>query len=592
VPTSATFNLTNSVATPAVALRPLPASPIAYGQAQTSLAATVTYSAGTPTGNIAFSDGSAQLGSAVPLSSGAATFAAQYYAPGTHSFAAAYSGDANYNAASSSTSTYVVNKAASTLTGPATQPVSVVYQNAGAIAVSVTGQYSGAGIAAPTGNVSYSIALGSTLISSGQLAISSGAVSVPVANTLASGIYTVALSYNGDSNYNGATSINVSLQVGKIQPTINWAQPSAIVYGTTLNGLLNAVAMNASATVPGTYAFTATPAGGSASAVSKTSMLTAGMYTLSVLFTPTDATAYKTATGSVSLTINKAAPGDVLTSNTNPVLVKDPITLTATVSSPASTPTGTVTFLDGTTPIGTGTLSSSGVATLSLSTLAVGSHSITSVYSGDVNFATATSSALTQLVQDFDLTISTSGGATGITSLTVLPGGTAVYTFTLSPAAPATSFPAVVTLSASGLPTGATYTFSPATLAVGAGSTQVTLTINLPQVSAATQTPVVRQTAPPVELAQNKPASKLPFLALTLLLLPFAGGMRRASRKLGRMLPLLLLLVAGLAVLAGISGCGGTASGYFGQAPANYTITVTGTAGALSHNTSVTLTVE
>jgi hypothetical protein len=32
--------------------------------------------------------------------------------------------------------------------------------------------------------------------------------------------------------------------------------------------------------------------------------------------------------------------------------------------------------------------------------------------------------------------------------------------------------------------------------------------------------------------------------------------------------------------------------GYFGQAPANYTISVTGTSGALTHSTSVTLTVE
>jgi hypothetical protein len=589
VATSATFNLTNSMATPGIVLTPSPASPIAYGQAKTSLGAAVTFTTGMPTGSVTFSDGSVPT-TPVTLSAGAATFAAQYYASGTHVFTAAYSGDANYSAASSAASNYVVSQATSTLAGPATQPVFVVNKTSGSIPVTIAGQYSGTGINPPSGSISYSIYLGSTLISSGALTITSGAVSVPVASTLAPGVYRVALAYNGDTNYSAATSINISLQVGQIQPTINWTTPSPIGYGTTLNGLLNAQAVNVSTAVPGSYAYTATPSGGSPSAVTSATKLTAGTYTLSVLFTPTDAQTYKTATGAVMLVVGKATPGDVLTSNSNPVLVQNAITLTATVSSTVSTPTGTVTFLDGTTPLGTGAVNPSGIATLPVSTLAVGSHSITAVYSGDTNFIAATSSALTQLVQDFSLTISTSSGSTGVTSVTALPGGTAVYTFTLSPVG-STTFPATVTLSASGLPTGATYTFSPATLAAGAGSTQVTLTIQLPQVSAGALPPVVRHTAAPAELAQNKPASKLPFLALALLLLPFTRRMRRASRKLGRLLPLLLLLIGGLAAISGLSGCG-SSSGYFGQAPATYTITVTGTAGSLTHSTSVTLTVQ
>lgn len=379
---AAKFTLTNTMATPAIALTPSPASPIVYGQAQTSLGATVSYSTGTPTGAVTFSDGSSQLGSAVTLSAGAATYAAQYYGAGSHAFKAAYSGDSNYNASTAATSTYVVNQASSALTGPTTQPVFVIYQNAGSVPVSVTGQYSGTGIAPPSGSVTYTITLGGTQISTGTLTIANGAVSVPVANTLAPSVYTVALTYNGDANYNAATAINVGLQVGQIQPAISWSQPASIVYGTTLNGLLYAAAMNASATVPGTYAFTATPAGGSPSAVTSASKLAAGTFTLSVLFTPTDTTTYKTATGSVALTVNKAPLGDVLTSNSNPVLVQNSLTLTATVSSSVSTPTGSVTFLDGTTPIGTGTVNASGVATLPISTLAVGSHSITAVYSG------------------------------------------------------------------------------------------------------------------------------------------------------------------------------------------------------------------
>jgi hypothetical protein len=58
------------------------------------------------------------------------------------------------------------------------------------------------------------------------------------------------------------------------------------------------------------------------------------------------------------------------------------------------------------------------------------------------------------------------------------------------------------------------------------------------------------------------------------------------------MLSILLLLGAGFTAAAAMNGCGGVSTGYFGQAPAASTITVTGTSGSLSHNASVSLTVE
>ncbi len=71
------------------------------------------------------------------------------------------------------------------------------------------------------------------------------------------------------------------------------------------------------------------------------------------------------------------------------------VTFTATVAplSGSGTPTGSVTFSDGATQIGTGTLNSSGTATFSTSSLGVGSHSVTAVYSGDTNFSASTSAA-------------------------------------------------------------------------------------------------------------------------------------------------------------------------------------------------------
>ena len=79
------------------------------------------------------------------------------------------------------------------------------------------------------------------------------------------------------------------------------------------------------------------------------------------------------------------------------------VTFTATVSSVApgmDTPTGSVSFMDGTTVLGTAPLDSSDTATFSSSTLAVGSHAITAVYDGDSFFTTNSSAVLTQTVND------------------------------------------------------------------------------------------------------------------------------------------------------------------------------------------------
>ena len=584
-----------------------PSTPVTYGASPT-----ITLSAtGGASGNaVTFS-----------LVSGPATLSGSTLAvtgAGSIVVAANQAGSTNYLAATAVQKTIVVNKASDTVTGPATQPVQVTVNQSGTIPVTVTPQYVGTGIALPTGTVSYTIVnSSSTTVASGSPTLTAGTgnatASIPVASTLAAGSYTVTVTYSGDANFAiPASATTITLQVGQIQPVIVWSQPSAIAYGTTLSGVLNAVAQNQTtapvqvktltaqpeygvSTVAGTYVYTATPTGGTATTVTATTVLTAGSYTLNVSFTPTNTTTFKNATGSVTLTVTKATPGVVLTSNSNPVLVQNSITLTATVSSSISTPTGTVSFLDGATAIGTGTVNSSGVATYSTAALAVGTHSITAVYSGDTNFLTVTSSATSEVVQDFNLTLSITGGSAGATTVTAQPGGTAVYTFTLSPVG-STTFPATVTLSASGLPTGATYSFAPATLAAGTGSTTVTLTIQLPQTAAVNEQPDVQHSAQPAVLAQNKPASRhtsgLPYLALAVLLLPFAGRMRRTGKKLGRLLPLFVLLIAGLAATAGLSGCSSLKSGYFGQLSTTYTITVTGTSGTLVHSTSVTLIVQ
>jgi hypothetical protein len=115
-------------------------------------------------------------------------------------------------------------------------------------------------------------------------------------------------------------------------------------------------------------------------------------------------------------------------------------TATVTPASGTGTPTGPLTFNDGPTQIGTGTLNASGSATFSTSGLAVGAHSVKAVYSGDANFSLSTSAAVS-------VTVSTPAKIATTTSLaasaTQLASGQSV-TFTAS----------IATQSGSGTPTG------------------------------------------------------------------------------------------------------------------------------------------
>jgi hypothetical protein len=91
-----------------------------------------------------------------------------------------------------------------------------------------------------------------------------------------------------------------------------------------------------------------------------------------------------------------------LTSSPNPSNFGQNVTFTATVTAQPGfdkgTPTGTVTFFDGSTNIGNSNLNG-GMATLTTSTLSVGTHSMTATYNGDANFLPSTSPVLHQVVQ-------------------------------------------------------------------------------------------------------------------------------------------------------------------------------------------------
>ena len=114
----------------------------------------------------------------------------------------------------------------------------------------------------------------------------------------------------------GQLSTTVQMTVNQATPKITWATPKAIIYGTALNSTqldpaVSTMAPGATTAVPGTFSFTATPKGGSATAVDSTgftTVLPAGTYTLTATFTPTDQTDYTQATAITAITVNKKMP--------------------------------------------------------------------------------------------------------------------------------------------------------------------------------------------------------------------------------------------------------------------------------------------
>ncbi len=113
---------------------------------------------------------------------------------------------------------------------------------------------------------------------------------------------------------------------------------------------------------------------------------------------PVTVTNYETANASSS----------VLVSSGSPSLYGQTVTLTATVSAVApmtGTPTGTVSFFDGTNLLAVAALNG-GTAALTISTLAPGTHNITITYSGDAYFTASTSAALAETINPIILTVS------------------------------------------------------------------------------------------------------------------------------------------------------------------------------------------
>ena len=405
--------------------------------------------------------------------------------------------------------------------------------------------------------------------------------SVSGISIVGTGVHQIEAEYSATSGYDASNSATISLTAQPLATTLNLiANPPASFYANQValtatlapysgqdhstNG--EAITFYSGATSLGTAPLS------SGVAILNVTSLPTGTDTLTASFAgDTNFTASTSA--ALSYTVAKVTPAMSLSAAPNPVALQGSVTLTAAVSSAAGTPTGSVVFSDDNTVLGTVPLST-GAATLAITTLTAGSHSLTASYSGDSNFTAVSSGPVTEVVQGF---VMNPGGSA--LSQTVQPGGNASYQIPVSPLG-GTTFQAAISFTSSGLPAGATAAFSPQTIAAGSAATNVTLTIQVPN-----------QTSMLNPATKGTPA--LPMIVLSLLALPFWGIRHRLAKQWARWMCWMIMLSSG-AILAGLVGCsGGGGRGSTQLPPAQtYTITVTATSGSYSETLPVTLTVE
>ena len=359
---------------------------------------TATVSSGTATGTVSFKDGATTItgcGSAT-VTNGVATCSASGLAPGSHSVTGAYSGDATDGGSTSSPLAQTVNKAASSTALVSSANTSVFGQS---VTLTATVSASAPGSGTPTGAVTFldgGSPVGTGILFGGIATFTSSAFSV--------GSHSITTSYGGDANFNGLTASGLTQVVTKgacSTALTSSANPSVFGQSVTLTATVAAGAPG-SGTPTGTVAFldggspvgTGTLSGGIATFTG--SAFSVGSHSITTSYGG-DANFNGSTASGLTQAVNQAASSTALTSSLNPSGFGQSVTLTATVSSAGGTPTGTVSFYDGATLLGTGSVSG-GVASFTTSAFNVSAHGITSVYGGAAGYLGSTSAVLAQTV--------------------------------------------------------------------------------------------------------------------------------------------------------------------------------------------------
>ncbi|MGA7496851.1 MAG: Ig-like domain-containing protein, partial [Isosphaeraceae bacterium] len=375
-------------------------NPSVFGQSVT-LTATVAPSSGSgsPSGSVTFYAGSTPLGTAT-VSGKKASLKTTSVPVGSQAITAVYSGNTTYAPGTSAVFTQTVHQDSTTTKVTSSANPSVVGER---LTLTATVSASSPGSGTATGTVTFSV--GSTVL--GTATLGGGTASLSVSPQLSVGNHTIKASYGGDTNFK--TSVGTLTQTVKQDSTttsiVSSANPS--VHGQSLTFTATVIAnVPGSGTPTGSLTFTngsttlgtVTLSGGMASL--STAKLATGKDTITATYK--GSSSFTTSNARLKQTVSQDAASATVTSSLNPSVHGQSVTFTAIVSAAApgsGTPTGTVTFKDGSTTLNTATLNASGKAMFKTSALLAGSHSITVVYRGDTNFKTSTSAVLKQSVQ-------------------------------------------------------------------------------------------------------------------------------------------------------------------------------------------------
>ena len=430
---------------------------------------------------------------------------------GTYTVTVTYSGDGNYSPISTTTTLAVT---------PA--PLTVITNNAsrqyGTVNPTFTGSVSGA-VNGDTFLVSYST----------TATIASPVGTYPITATL-TGVGSASLSNYTVTNAGGTltitpnTSASITVTVNctsRIYGAANPAFTSSVV--GALNGDTFTLTYSTTATITspvGSYPVTVAVSG---AATANYSTITVVPCTLAILPAPTTTT--------------------VVSSNPSSTL-GTPVTFTATVTAPGSTltPTGSVSFMEGTTTLGTGTLNSSGVATFTTTTLPVGTATITANYPANSNFGGSFGTvSQTVLISVGSFTLS-------VTPSSQVVRGAATTNWQVAVTS-ASGFIGPVTLTCAGFPSDGTCTFAQTTLQLTSGSTATTtMTVTNTAADAALRIPSLPGG---MDLAPLTVAFALPYELGGFSILAAAFGRRKRKQQIR-----LMLLGALMLGMLGLAGCG------------------------------------
>ncbi|MBB5317030.1 Ig-like domain repeat protein [Tunturibacter empetritectus] len=540
-------------------------NPSAFNQA-------VTFTATLPTGvtgTVTFTSGSTFLGTST-ITSGTATISTSTLPTGSDAITATYNGDTNNNSATASL-TQSVGKNTPILPPPVVSSSNLPVDTPETITETV-----------PTG-VTGTVTFSNGTIPLGSATIVNGVATLTVPS-LPLGVDSITAATSGDANNNPATSPPTLVTVGKTATIVTLTSstnPSAVSQSITFSAVVHPGATGLVTFLDGSTTLGTGVVNTSGVATFSTSALTIGSHPITASYGG-DSSYSPSISSVLAQVISKIPTVITITESTPAQLIATGITFTANVTASSPNATGTVTFMDGPTILGTAILTSNGGVAVSLSTnanaalltskLATGSHQIIAVYSGDSSFAPSTSAPANDVVEDFTNTNS------GPASQNIFPGATTSYNFSLAPVS-VTTFLNDVTLTVTGLPPGSTYTLTPSSVAAGSGVTGVVLSVQTSN--------SLRAQDHPLQGMPHK-RNELP-IAVGMLGLLGLGTIRKLRKKMPRTLMLALLALGSLLPIAALSGCAG---GYFTLTPTTYTVTVTGVEGTVQHAATATLIVQ